>query len=156
MDCVSRDDRRLREMISNSLSLLKYHDSPPYDRYFCRRCSPKPVPPYSLPWRVFSNTAGFRCTCLFAFRKSCCTMGKKMKSLREITTVLAVQAWQPEFKHQENKQGPVEKAQWLRALAGLPEVLSPISSNHMVAHNHPYALFWCAVYMQAEHRVHNK
>jgi hypothetical protein len=27
-------------------------------------------------------------------------------------------------------------AQWLRALTALPEVLSSISSNHMVAHNH--------------------
>jgi hypothetical protein len=29
-----------------------------------------------------------------------------------------------------------EMAQWLRALTALPEVLSPIPSNHMVAHNH--------------------
>jgi hypothetical protein len=28
-----------------------------------------------------------------------------------------------------------ETAQWLRALAALPEVLSSIPSNHMVAHN---------------------
>jgi len=27
-------------------------------------------------------------------------------------------------------------AQWLRALTALPEVLSSILSNHMVAHNH--------------------
>jgi hypothetical protein len=27
-------------------------------------------------------------------------------------------------------------AQWLRALTALPEVLSSISSNHMVAHDH--------------------
>jgi hypothetical protein len=27
-------------------------------------------------------------------------------------------------------------AQWLRILAALPEVLSSIPSNHMVAHNH--------------------
>jgi hypothetical protein len=27
-------------------------------------------------------------------------------------------------------------AQWLRALTALPEVLSAIPSNHMVAHNH--------------------
>jgi hypothetical protein len=32
-------------------------------------------------------------------------------------------------------------AQWLRALDALPEVLSSIPSNHMVAHNH---LFWCS------------
>jgi hypothetical protein len=30
-------------------------------------------------------------------------------------------------------------AQWLRALTALPEVLSSIPSNHMVAHNH---LLW--------------
>jgi hypothetical protein len=29
-----------------------------------------------------------------------------------------------------------EMAQWLRALIALPEVLSLILSNHMVAHNH--------------------
>ena len=29
-----------------------------------------------------------------------------------------------------------EKAQWLRALTALLEVLSSIPSNHMVAHNH--------------------
>jgi len=29
-----------------------------------------------------------------------------------------------------------EMAQWLRALTALPEVLSSIASNHMVAHNH--------------------
>jgi hypothetical protein len=27
-------------------------------------------------------------------------------------------------------------AQWLRALTALPEVLSSVLSNHMVAHNH--------------------
>jgi hypothetical protein len=30
-----------------------------------------------------------------------------------------------------------EMAQQLRALTALPEVLSSIPSNHMVAHNHP-------------------
>jgi hypothetical protein len=29
-----------------------------------------------------------------------------------------------------------EMAQWLKALTALPEVLSSIPSNHMVAHNH--------------------
>jgi hypothetical protein len=29
-----------------------------------------------------------------------------------------------------------EMAQWLRALTALPEVLSSIPRNHMVAHNH--------------------
>jgi hypothetical protein len=29
-----------------------------------------------------------------------------------------------------------EMAQWLRALTALPEVLSSIPSNHMMAHNH--------------------
>jgi len=33
-------------------------------------------------------------------------------------------------------QGAAEMAQWLRALTALPEVLSSIPSNHMVAHNH--------------------
>jgi hypothetical protein len=44
--------------------------------------------------------------------------------------------------------GAGEMAQQLRALAALPEVLSSIPSNHMVAHNHlsvmgSDALFWC-------------
>ena len=36
----------------------------------------------------------------------------------------------------KNKNGTGEMAQGLRALTALPEVLSSISSNHMVAHNH--------------------
>jgi len=32
--------------------------------------------------------------------------------------------------------GAGEMAQWLKALAALPEVLSSILSNHMVAHDH--------------------
>jgi hypothetical protein len=32
--------------------------------------------------------------------------------------------------------GGREMAQWLRALTALPEVLSSILSNHMVAHSH--------------------
>jgi hypothetical protein len=34
------------------------------------------------------------------------------------------------------KKGSGDMAQWLRALTALPEVLSSIPSNHMVAHNH--------------------
>jgi len=34
-----------------------------------------------------------------------------------------------------NKKGWREVAQWLKALIALPEVLSSIPSNHMVAHN---------------------
>jgi hypothetical protein len=36
----------------------------------------------------------------------------------------------------KNVWGAGEMAQWLRALTALPEVLSSIPSNHMVAHNH--------------------
>jgi hypothetical protein len=32
--------------------------------------------------------------------------------------------------------GAAEMVQWLRALTALPEVLSSIPSNHMMAHNH--------------------
>jgi hypothetical protein len=40
-------------------------------------------------------------------------------------------------KHeQEKNKGDGEMAQQLRALTALPEVLSSIPSNHMVAHNH--------------------
>jgi hypothetical protein len=38
-----------------------------------------------------------------------------------------------ELKH---KEGAGEMAQWFRALTALPEVLSSIPSNHMVAHYH--------------------
>jgi hypothetical protein len=38
--------------------------------------------------------------------------------------------------HQKNTNRAGEMAQWLRALATLPEVLSSIPSNHMGAHNH--------------------
>jgi hypothetical protein len=36
----------------------------------------------------------------------------------------------------KEEKGAGEIAQWLRALTALPEVLSSIPSNHMVAHNH--------------------
>jgi len=48
----------------------------------------------------------------------------------------------------------------LRAVAALPEVLSSIPSNHMVAHNHlecdlvPSS--GLQTYMQAENCIHNK
>jgi len=34
------------------------------------------------------------------------------------------------------EEGAIEMSQQLRALTALPEVLSSIPSNHMVAHNH--------------------
>jgi hypothetical protein len=46
-------------------------------------------------------------------------------------------------------------AQWLRALAALPGVLSSILSNHIVAHNHlqwvPMPSSIMQAYMQIEH-----
>jgi hypothetical protein len=39
-----------------------------------------------------------------------------------------------DVKKRDQRSG--EMAQWLRALTALPEVLSLIPSNHMVAHNH--------------------
>jgi hypothetical protein len=47
-------------------------------------------------------------------------------------------------KTKQNKTKPTkdlmfwagEMAQWLRAMTALPEVLSSVPSNHMVAHNH--------------------
>jgi len=36
----------------------------------------------------------------------------------------------------KGREGIGEKPQWLRALTALPEVLSSIPSNHMVAHSH--------------------
>ena len=49
-----------------------------------------------------------------------------------------------QFPKQLNKEKNVmksnyrdgEMAQWLRALTALPDILSSIPSNHMVAHNH--------------------
>jgi hypothetical protein len=34
------------------------------------------------------------------------------------------------------KMGAREMAQWLKALTDLPDILSSILSNHMVAHSH--------------------
>jgi hypothetical protein len=46
-------------------------------------------------------------------------------------------------------------AQWLKVLAALPEVLSSIPSNHMVAQNHlqwdPVPSLGTQMYMQIEH-----
>jgi hypothetical protein len=39
------------------------------------------------------------------------------------------------YTKREKKAG--EMGQWLRAPTALPEVLSSIPSNHVVAHNHP-------------------
>ena len=36
----------------------------------------------------------------------------------------------------EKRKMGMEMAQWLRALAALPEVMSSIPSNHMVAQDH--------------------
>jgi hypothetical protein len=41
-----------------------------------------------------------------------------------------------EERREKRKEGAGEIAQWLRALTAFPEVLSSISSNYMVAHNH--------------------
>jgi hypothetical protein len=38
--------------------------------------------------------------------------------------------------HIKIEEGAGEVAPWLRAPTALPEVLSSIPSNHMVAHNH--------------------
>jgi hypothetical protein len=50
-------------------------------------------------------------------------------------------AWSYAFlsqkQYQEAKREAGKMDQQLRALAALPEVLSSIPSNHMVAHNHP-------------------
>jgi hypothetical protein len=40
------------------------------------------------------------------------------------------------LKKEKRKGGAGEMAQRLRALTALPEVLSSIPDNHMVAHNH--------------------
>jgi hypothetical protein len=51
-----------------------------------------------------------------------------------------------------------EMAQRLRALAALPEVLSSIPSNYMVAHNHlgSDALFWYAGIHADRALIYNK
>jgi hypothetical protein len=41
----------------------------------------------------------------------------------------------PVSKNQKKKHG-WKMAEWLRTLTALPEVMSSIPSNHMVAHNH--------------------
>jgi hypothetical protein len=54
-------------------------------------------------------------------------------------------AWTTEQKKKRRWNWAREMAQWLRALTILPEVLSSIPSNHMVAHicNGIRCLFWC-------------
>jgi hypothetical protein len=42
--------------------------------------------------------------------------------------------WNKDCKKQNKEAG--EMVQWIRALTALPEVLSSILSNHMMAHNH--------------------
>jgi hypothetical protein len=41
-----------------------------------------------------------------------------------------------ERKKKNEHCGAGKMAQWLRALTALPEILSLVPSNHMVAHNH--------------------
>jgi hypothetical protein len=66
--------------------------------------------------------------------------------------------WLKKFK--KTKWGTREMAQPLRELSAVPEVLSSISSNFMVAHNH---LYWDPIpssgmqmYMQIEHLYINQ
>ena len=47
-----------------------------------------------------------------------------------------LQNFENKTKQQKNRSRAGEMAQRLRALTALPEVLSSIPSNHMVAHNH--------------------
>jgi hypothetical protein len=53
-----------------------------------------------------------------------------------------------------NNTGDGEMAQRLRALAALPEVLSSIASNHMVAHNHLYCDLVPSSGMQMYMKIH--
>jgi hypothetical protein len=45
-------------------------------------------------------------------------------------------SWKKKKKKRNVSLQAGEMAQWLRVLISLPEVLSSIPSNHMVAHNH--------------------
>ena len=68
---------------------------------------------------------------------------KKDRSLRDyvpskrVNWLHGIIARWSETLAQELAPGAGEMAQRLRALTALPEVLSSIPSNHMVAHNHP-------------------
>ena len=64
-------------------------------------------------------------------------------SLLEIEACLYIFPQKKQLRDKEFKEayktsatGAGEMAQWLRALTALPEVLSSVPSNHMVAHNH--------------------
>jgi hypothetical protein len=61
-------------------------------------------------------------------------------SYSSVGKVLTAEARGPEFNPQHSRKkllpGAGELAQRLRALTALPEVLSSIPSNHMVAHKH--------------------
>ena len=55
--------------------------------------------------------------------------------VQQYTRKVCSQITKLEEEEDLNKSRAGEKAQWLRALTALPEVLSIIPSNHMVAHN---------------------
>jgi len=71
-----------------------------------------------------------------------CTVGRSGAHLPiQLSRGIGRRSREAEFEarqalQKKKKLGAGEMAQWLRALSALPEVMSSIPSNHMVAHNH--------------------
>ena len=61
-----------------------------------------------------------------------CFVGMKSKTTLFSTNMEVT----PKCSIKKSTEGAGDMAQWLRALAALPEVLSSIPSNYMVAHSH--------------------
>jgi hypothetical protein len=63
-------------------------------------------------------------------------IGSLRKSIRLTKPYLEWLKSRENIQIKKMRSGAGEMAQWLRALTALPEILSSIPSNHMVAHNH--------------------
>jgi hypothetical protein len=80
-------------------------------------------------------------SCGSSEKGKCCRLGLEVKAKRAgmesvLVGTLSRSEWGEGSVFEEYLQRAGEVAQGLRALAALPEVLSSIPRNHMVAHNH--------------------
>jgi hypothetical protein len=66
----------------------------------------------------------------------CITYRQVCGSQKMVSDVLELELQTAVSCHKSSGNPAGEMTQWVRALTALPEVLSSIPSNHMVAHNH--------------------
>jgi hypothetical protein len=100
-----------------------------------------------LETEVLHIQGKFRNRTLEKSELTCTNLLYKTKLLTHFTTMLYLSPFGKQAKYRNkhqsfglfktNKLGSGEMAQLLRAPTALPEVLSSIPSNHMVAYNHP-------------------